>query len=80
MAGNRRYVQGSEGIEWSDFNDLNQLTTKRTPSGIVTYSYNRNGNKVREQGPGFARKFSYNVCSRLVEVREGATTGSLAAD
>ncbi|MCL2526000.1 MAG: DNRLRE domain-containing protein, partial [Coriobacteriia bacterium] len=77
-AGNRRYVHGSEGIEWSDFNGLNQLTTKRAPAGTVTYSYDRNGNKVREQGPGFAREFSYNVCNRLVEVRAGATTGSLA--
>jgi len=58
-AGNRRYVHRSEGIEWSDFNGLNQLTTKRAPAGTVTYSYDRNGNKVRERGTGFAREFSY---------------------
>jgi len=78
-AGNRRFVSTDGIVEWSDFNNLNQLAAKyHVDTGVTTqYFYDANGNQIREEAPGQIRTFAYNVCNRLTEVRAGATADSL---
>ncbi|MCL2525948.1 MAG: DNRLRE domain-containing protein, partial [Coriobacteriia bacterium] len=78
-AGNRRFVSTDGIVEWSDFNGLNQLTSKyNAKAGITTqYFYDANGNQIREEAPGQIRTFAYNVCNRLAEVRAGTTADNL---
>jgi len=76
-AGNRRMTSIDGVVEWSEFNGLNQLTSKyNVNTGTTTYyQHCPNGNQILEYilvgDQRLGRSFHYNVDNRLIDVREG---------